>query len=351
MSPLRATSVLSCSAALLLGTLIPRPWAESSQGASDPEAAPPTPGAASQGGPAEGTSEDPRVELAARVNGTPITLGDYKDYLLVLHGRRSLRELIARVLLEQEAERLGIEVTDAEIEAEVDRAMEAFGERLGQDPERIERQLADFGHTVEGYRRQLRENNRRSLLARRIARHGREVGEEQVRARFEEVHGPDGIREEVRHIFLTRGRLRAELQRAGAQPEDLTLEALDLELQRRSEAILEELRGGADFAAVAARESHDASAVRTGGALPNYDYLRFGPQLAEAVRRAEVGVPAGPVVSGSGVHVIEVTSRTRTEFADVEEEIERELREADGTLNEVLALEERLFAEATIETF
>lgn len=390
MSPLRATPILSCSAALLLGTLIPRPWAETATDAEGPRSEAPTRGDSVDGvardspgqAPPDGSPKSPSQEtetggsesqgsesqgsgstgpessgpglpadLAARVNGTPITLEDYKDYLLVLHGKRPLRELIARVLLEQEGARLGVTVSEEEIEAEVDRAMGTLGERLGHDPERIARQLEDFGHTVESYRRQLRENNRRSLLSRRIARHLRQVGEERIQSRFEELYGPDGIREQVRHVFLTRGRLRAELQRDGAQPAELTLEALDLELERRSELILEELRGGADFAVVAARHSHDASAVRTGGVLENYDYLRFGPQLAKAVRDAEVGVPVGPVVSGSGVHVLEVTARTRTEFEDARDGVEQELRDADGTLNEVLALEERLFGEAKIETF
>lgn len=302
--------------------------------------------------PAPPTDEDPLPPgVAAIVDGRVITVEEYKDFLLRLYGRRPLRELIALRLLEMRAEAAGLGLAEEELEAEVEKAWGNFASRFGSDRKRLERELENLGHSPASFRLQLREQSRRSLLARRIARAERVVTEEMVHQRFEREYGPDGIREDVRHVFLTRGRMKLELQRAGADPAELTLEVLDRNLEERARTILAELAAGAAFEDLARRYSHDLSVTRTGGAIPDYDYLRFGPELAVAVRAAEVGAPTGPVRSGTGLHVIEVTRRTRTAFEEVREEVHRRLVEEDASFAEITALERRLYESADIRQF
>lgn len=92
-----------------------------------------------------------------------------------------------------------------------------------------------------------------------------------------------------------------------------------------AEAVVREVRGGADFAAVAARESIEPAAATTGGALGRgdgaclrlVDYQEsFDPAFTTGALDARAGVPYGPVQSSFGWHVILVRP-----FAEVADEV------------------------------
>ena len=78
----------------------------------------------------------------------------------------------------------------------------------------------------------------------------------------------------------------------------------------KAQELLAELRGGADFAEVARRESSDASSAPLGGDLGTFGRGRMIPEFEEAAFAAPLGEVTEPVQTSVGLHLIRVQSRT-----------------------------------------
>lgn len=65
--------------------------------------------------------------IAARINGTTITLADLAEECIARHGREVLEGLISRRLLEQECKRKNVPVTQQDIDRELAKAAESLG--------------------------------------------------------------------------------------------------------------------------------------------------------------------------------------------------------------------------------
>lgn len=75
------------------------------------------------------------------------------------------------------------------------------------------------------------------------------------------------------------------------------------------EALLVEIQGGADFAAVAQQHSSCPSG-RSGGDLGQFGPGQMVPEFDKVVFSADVGTVQGPVQTQFGFHLLEVTERT-----------------------------------------
>lgn len=296
-------------------------------------------------------AQDPAGEppLAATIDGAPVPLAEYKDYLFETMGKRPLRALLYRKLVRREAEKLGVEIAPDLLAKEFEDVWNMLLRRSRGDAEKTRAELEAQGFSEESYRRLIESQKHHDLLCQAICRATRPITEESILARFEAEYGKGGERVEVRHVFWNSQRLRAELSPREGNP--VSDEVLREELESRARSVLDALRDGADFAELAAANSHDPGSVQRGGKLAGYNYQRFGPELAEAVRGATVGRVSGPVFSQNGAHVFEVTEREVTKLEDVRETVTELVREAEADYAELRALEERLFAEAEIVTF
>ncbi|MEM7308621.1 MAG: peptidylprolyl isomerase [Planctomycetota bacterium] len=313
---------------------------------SQPQDAPEEP----QAPPAAAPSALPEG-VAARIGQELITLDEYKDYLLWMYGAGPLDELILTRLLQREGERLGLRVTEEELDAEVETFWERYLMRFRGDQQLLQRELAAAGFTEESYRNKIREETRRNLLEARICRTTRELSEELLNQRFEQRYGKGGVRVEVRHVLFTRARTKANLRQRGLAEHELTLERIDAELKKSAVAALARLRAGEDFAAVAKTESHDVSVHQNQGVIPGYNYERYGPELAEAVRATEPGVVNGPVQTQAGLHLIEVMSRTTRTLDEVREELSAALMDEPASFQERNDLRRRLRNAVEIDTY
>ena len=311
----------------------------------EPQAPTPAPGA-------EPARSDLPPGVAALVDGVPITIEEYKDYLFAISGKRPLHELIREQLLFREASRLGIVVTPEEMRAEVDAWwQEVVRLRHDGNAAAAELELEREGFELEPYLETRVRQALRDRLTEEICVGTRVVTEEMIVERFERDWGVGGEKVELRHLFLNRARVRAELSRDGRPANELSNEALDAEIQRRMTSIQAELAAGADFVELAKRHSHDTSVHQNDGIIPGYNYRRYGPQLADAVRAAEVGVPTGPIQTQPGWHLIVVESRVVTKLEDVREEVAALVAADDARFDERQALEQRLYEGVVIETF
>lgn len=103
----------------------------------------------------------------------------------------------------------------------------------------------------------------------------------------------------------------------------------DAAVKARAEALMAELRQGADFAALAQQHSSDKSSARRGGDLGLFARGRMVPEFEAAVfELKQPGELAGPVKTQFGYHIIELTARQPAapqKLEDVQPELEKEV--------------------------
>jgi peptidyl-prolyl cis-trans isomerase D len=78
----------------------------------------------------------------------------------------------------------------------------------------------------------------------------------------------------------------------------------------RARALRDSIVKGADFAAVAGRESADSGTRSQGGQLPTFGRGQMTPAFEQAAFKAPVGQVTQPVVTPFGIHLIKVEQRT-----------------------------------------
>ncbi|WP_105168846.1 peptidylprolyl isomerase [Pseudoalteromonas sp. T1lg23B] len=107
----------------------------------------------------------------------------------------------------------------------------------------------------------------------------------------------------------------------------------DAQVQQRAQAILDELKGGADFAELAQEKSDDIVSAELGGDLDWIEREMMDPEFEAAAFALEnVGDITDVVASEFGLHVIKLTDIQREQvkpFEDVKEELRAELERAE----------------------
>jgi peptidyl-prolyl cis-trans isomerase C len=114
-----------------------------------------------------------------------------------------------------------------------------------------------------------------------------------------------------------------------------------VETEDEAKAIVEELKAGGDFAAIAKDKSLDPGSGANGGDLGWFNPAAMVPEFGDAVIGATVGEVTGPVKSNFGWHIIKV-EETRVKDAPPLDDVKAEL--TDQIRNESV---EAAIAEAT----
>lgn len=79
--------------------------------------------------------------------------------------------------------------------------------------------------------------------------------------------------------------------------------------EAQCQTIIDELKGGADFAALA-KEHSSCPSSNDGGSLGTFGRGRMVPEFDTACFEGEVGDVQGPIKTQFGYHVVQVTERT-----------------------------------------
>lgn len=206
---------------------------------------------------------------------------------------RLLTQMIQAELLSQAAEDIGVEITEADIDAE----REAIVEQVGGQ-EAFDQIVEENALTEQDVRSQIRD----LVVERKVSEAlgaDVEVTDADVRAFYEENRDTRYDRVRASHILVP---TREEAERA-----------------------MERLRAGEDFATLAQELSQDPGSAQQGGDLGEFTRGRLVPEFEEAAFGAEVGELVGPIETEFGWHVIQVTGRTNPSLAEVREEIREEL--------------------------
>jgi peptidyl-prolyl cis-trans isomerase C len=134
---------------------------------------------------------------------------------------------------------------------------------------------------------------------------------EQHKAEFEQVH--------ARHILV---RVTGSVAPVKPGQKDLS----DEEALAKVEQLRKQLLAGADFSALASKESDDAASAARGGELDVFGHGQMVPAFDQAAFSLQPGVISEPVRTPFGYHLIRVDSREPKPFDEVRAQLERRLR-------------------------
>ncbi len=243
-----------------------------------------------------------------------------------------LQDMITEKLVKEASK--GVEVTDADVDAEIAKIKEQF-----PTPEAFDEQLKSSGQTEESLRALIKDG-----LAQRKWIESQSgdttVTEEEAKKFYDEnateFEQPEMVR--ASHILIM-------------VPEDADEETTK-EKEAAAKKAAEEVRAdGADFNEIAKKLSEEPGADQSGGDLDFFTKDQMVPEFADAAFGMEVGDISDPVKTQFGYHVIKVTDKKeagKMPFDEVKPQLEAFLKgqKDQKAVNEVL---EKLRADAKVE--
>lgn len=256
--------------------------------------------------------------IVAVVGDQPITQYDVQERILALQqnpgfkapanqaeflklAQEVVNQIVDEELLVQKARQIKVEVLDQDLSASVDRQMRDIRSRFASDAEfRAELAKAGLG-TPEEYRRFLTEQMRRGELQRKVIDKMRSEGK---------IPPVNVSQADVEEAF---NRSRTSLPR---RPATVTFRqivvaphASDAEKEiarKKAEALLAEIKAGAEFERIAKRESADSASREQGGDLGWNERGRMVPEFERWMFGLRPGDLSPVVETVHGFHIIRV---------------------------------------------
>ena len=225
-----------------------------------------------------------------------------------------LDEMINEELIVQAAQEAKIEVESSEVQA----ALDEIKSSNNLDDAALAQVLAAQGYTLANYKHDLRRQLMRLRAVNQLVAPKVNVSDEDIRARYDEMQRRSQSVSAVQlsHILFK-------------LPERPTEQQLDEAREKAAQAIAR-IKGGEAFATVATEVTDDLGTKETGGEL---GYFQRGsmanPEWEPIVFSMEKGDVRGPVQGPQGLHVFHVTDVQKSNlkpFAEMKEQISRELR-------------------------
>ena len=224
-------------------------------------------------------------EAVATVDGEKITKEALYDEMESQYGASILDSLITNKLVELEAKKEGVQVTDAELEAELDAFIESYG---GEDT--FNSALEYNGMTLDVFKKDMKN----SMLIEELLAPQVEITDEDMQTYFDENKEEFNQQEQVRasHILV--------------------------EDEATAQEVLEKINAGEDFAELAKEYSTDGSA-ENGGDLGFFGKGDMVAEFEEAAWALEKDEVSDIVKSEFGYHIIKKTDYQAAEEAKFED--------------------------------
>lgn len=220
--------------------------------------------------------------------------------------RQVLQRMILESLQRQEADRLGIRVSDAQVE----RGVETIAARNGITVDALRKEIAKSGVSWDQYLETLRDEIRFDLLRQREVASSINISDAEVDAFLRTQGRALGAAPRAAGAPATAPQPQAAPRVLGlaqilvAVPERASAQEV-AQLQDRAERLLAQLKSGADFAGLAASSSDGPQALE-GGVLGVRPLEGWPDLFVEATRGLQVGQVSRIVRSGQGFHILKV---------------------------------------------
>ena len=222
----------------------------------------------------------------ATVNDEVITEGELNHLLQSQYGPSTLDALITNKIVELEADKLGITLTEEEIQEEYDEYAQAYG-----GEEALLKAFESYNLTKEDIIKDIKIY----LLTLKVMEDYIGITDEDVKTYFEEN----------KDSFST--------------PEQVEASHILVEDEATAKEVINKLNAGEDFATLAKEYSTDKSNAENGGALGFFGRGEMVEEFGNAAFAMNVGdVSKEPVKTEFGYHIIKVTDKTEAKEADFE---------------------------------
>ena len=236
-----------------------------------------------------GTDVDHRVALIRLANGGNISAEEEPRLR-----QQVLRNLVDETLQIQAAEAEDIKIADKEL----DQYFARYAANFKQSPQQFAAYLRSAGSSEASIKRQIHGELAWTRLQRRQIEPFVNVSEEEVQAVIARLNAARGTKEyRVSEIFIS------------ATPETAA------EARANADRIVQQLRGGASFAAYA-RQFSEASTAAVGGDLEFVRAEQLPEPLAAAVQEMPVNSVSAPIAVQGGFSIIAVTDTRQVLTAD-----------------------------------
>lgn len=271
--------------------------------------------------PTLASAQTPTQRIAAVVNDEVITSGDLIDRInlgIATSGLPNddatrqrlapqvLRSFIDEKLQLQEAKRLRIDVTDADM----DQALQTIAQRNNTTVPVLLQFLSDRGLSPRALQDQLRAQIAWLKIVSRELRPKVVVTQEQIERALGRGTGDDAREIQLSEILLP-------VYDRNQEDQAIT----------DAQGLVVSLRGGADFAAVA-RQVSAAATAENGGDLGWVPLSAIVPDVRDRIGALPVGQVSDPILSQAGVHIFLVRGqRTRTQGAGDRDSVRQQLEQ------------------------
>jgi peptidyl-prolyl cis-trans isomerase SurA len=229
--------------------------------------------------------------------------------------RQILDQLIDEKLVVGEAKRQNVTVSDAEINKQVNDAVQDAKDRMGS-PEAFRAQLQKENLTEDKLRDNYKLEIRRQMLAQRLVQ--KQIAHKQVTAAEAEAYfkaHPDKF-----------PKLPPEVRVSVIQIPVTADSATDMKARAKANQARQRVVQGEKFAKVAADLSDDTGSARAGGDVGFFVRGQMDPSFEDAAFSQKIGVIGTPVRTSIGYHIIEVLDRDTLKTAARRDSLDKEGR-------------------------
>jgi foldase protein PrsA len=213
-------------------------------------------------------------KAVAKVNGVNISSTQLYEAMLTSGGAQTLDTLISNEIISQEGQKAGLQVTDADINAELASVQSSFA----SDAE-FQQTLSSYGMTLDDLKKSLKSQ----VLLKKILAPQVNITDDQIKQYYD-----------------------ANLQSLKV-PEQVQASHIVVATKAEADAISAELKTGGDFATIAKNKSLDTNTKDKGGDLGYITRGKIDPTIETSAFALGTGAISDAVKTSTGYDIIKVT--------------------------------------------
>jgi foldase protein PrsA len=215
-----------------------------------------------------------KAEAVAKVNGVEIQKDQLYKAVLASSGEQALNDLIETELIRQEVDKAGVQV----LETDIDDALNSVKGSFSSEAE-FEQTLMMYGMTMD----QLEANVGKQVKLRKLLEPQVAVTDDDIKQYYDQ------------NIDMLK------------TPEQVEASHILVDTKEEAEAVLAQLKGGADFAQLAKDKSLDEGSKMSGGSLGYFEKGKMEESFENAAFALGDGQLSDIVQTTNGYHIIKVT--------------------------------------------